>query len=204
MKRQLPVAIAVLVIAAATRTILGQADTTTVEWPTYGADLGNSRYLPLDQISAANFRTLEVAWRFKTDNLGPRPEYLFEVTPLMVNGTIYSTAGTRRAVVALDAATGELLWTHSENEGARAAAAPRQLSGRGLAYWTDGREQRILYVTPGYRMIALDAKTGRPVATFGRNGAVDLKENDDQHIDPLSAEIGLHATPIVAKSGVGV
>ena len=74
---------------------------------------------------------------------------------------LYSTAGTRRAVVALDAATGEMLWMHSEHEGARGAAAPRQLSGRGLAYWTDGKEERILYVTPGYRLIALDAKTGR-------------------------------------------
>ena len=108
------------------------------EWPTYGGDLGHTRYSPLDQINAANFSKLEVAWRFKTDSLGPRPEFNLESTPLMVNGTLYSTAGTRRAVVALDAATGELLWMHSEREGARGAAAPRQLSGRGLAYWTDG------------------------------------------------------------------
>src|SRR4029077_8268395 len=116
------------------------------EWRTYGGDLGHTRYAPLDQISASNFQTLEVAWRFKTDALGPRPEYQLESTPLMVKGVLYSTAGSRRAVVALDAGTGELLWMHSENEGARGAAAPRQLSGRGLAYWTDGREQRILYV----------------------------------------------------------
>src|SRR5215213_7408067 len=169
------------------------------EWPTYGGDLGNTKYAPLDQITAANFNSLEVAWRFKTDNLGPRPEFQFESTPLMVKGVLYSTAGTRRAVVALDAATGELIWMHSENEGARGAAAPRQLSGRGLAYWSDGREQRILYVTPGYRLIALDAKTGYPVRTFGKDGVVDLKENNDQYIDPLSAEIGLHAAPVVAK-----
>src|SRR5205814_2990695 len=172
------------------------------EWPTYGGDLGNTRYSPLDQINAANFSTLEVAWRFKTDSLGPRPEFNLESTPLMVNGRVFSTGGTRRAVVALSATTGELLWMHSENEGARGAAAPRQLSGRGLAYWTDGREERILYVTPGYRLIALDARSGQPVPTFGRNGAVDLKENDDQHIDPLSPEIGLHAAPVVAKNVV--
>ena len=80
----------------------------------------------------------------------------------MVNGVLYTTAGTRRAVVALDAATGELRWVHSEREGARAAASPRQLSGRGVAYWTDGRDERILYVTTGYRLVALDAKTGAP------------------------------------------
>ena len=119
--------------------VIGQSGAANGEWRTYGGDLGNTRYAPLDQINAANFSKLEVAWRFKTDNLGPRPEFQFEVTPLMVNGVLYSTAGTRRAVVALDAATGEMLWMHSENEGARGANAPRQLSGRGLAYWTDGK-----------------------------------------------------------------
>ena len=110
------------------------------EWRTYGGDLASTRYSPLDQINASNFNKLEVAWRFKTDNLGPRPEFNFQTTPLMVNGVLYSTAGTRRAVVALDAATGEMLWMHSVNEGKRGEAAPRQLSGRGLAYWTDGKE----------------------------------------------------------------
>ena len=100
--------------------------------------------------------------------------------------------------MALDAATGELIWMHSEREGARGAAAPRQLSGRGLAYWTDGREERILYVTPGYRLFALNAKTGVPIAGFGQNGSIDLKLDDDQTIDPLNPDIGLHATPAVA------
>jgi quinoprotein glucose dehydrogenase len=172
------------------------------EWRTYGGDLGHTRYSPLDQIDASNFRTLEIAWRFKTDALGPRPEYQFESTPLMANGVLYSTAGSRRAVVALDAGTGELLWMHSENEGARGAAAPRQLSGRGLAYWTDGRDQRILYVTPGYRLIALDAKTGIPISTFGKGGVVDLKLDDDQTMDLITGEIGLHSTPTVARDVV--
>src|ERR1700748_3729970 len=143
------------------------------EWRSYGGDTGNTRYSPLDQINAGNFKDLEVAWRFKTDSLGPRPESQFEGTPLMVHGVVYTTAGSRRAVVALDGATGEMLWMHSEIEGPRGANAPRQLSGRGLAYWTDNREERILYVTPGYRLVALDAKTGVPVAGFGQNGVVD-------------------------------
>ena len=172
------------------------------EWRTYGGDLGSTRYSPLDQIKPDNFNQLEVAWRFKTDSLGPRPEFNFEATPLMVRGKIYSTAGTRRAVVSLDAATGELLWVHGENEGDRGTNAPRQLSGHGLAYWTDGREERILYVTPGYRLIALDAKTGNPAAGFGKGGAVDLKQDDDQEIDLVTGEVGLHSTPIVAKNVV--
>jgi quinoprotein glucose dehydrogenase len=172
------------------------------EWRTYGGDLGNTHYSPLAQIDAGNFSKLHVAWRFKTDNLGPRPEFNFEGTPLMAKGVIYSTAGTRRAVVALDAATGELLWVHGEHEGARGTAAPRQLSGRGLAYWTDGREERIIYVTPGYRLVALDAKTGNLVPTFGSGGMVDLKLEDDQEIDLVTGEVGLHATPVVTNDVV--
>jgi len=176
----------------------GQAGAAKGEWRTYGGDLGHTRYAPLDQITAANFSNLEVAWRFKTDNLGPRLEFNLQSTPLMVGGRLYSTGGTRRAVVALDAATGELQWVHSEDEGARGAAAPRQLSGRGLAYWTDGRQERILYVTPGYRLVALDAKTGNPIIGFGRDGIVDLKADLDRRIDLTAGSIGLHATPIVA------
>ena len=172
------------------------------EWPSYGGDLGNTRYSPLDQINAANFNKLEVAWRFKTDSLGPHPEYQYEGTPLMVKGRLYTTAGSRRAVVCLDAATGEMLWMHSENEGERGERPPAALSGHGLAYWTDGKEERILYVTPGYRLIALDAKTGIPVAGFGKNGVVDLKLDDDQEIDLDTGDIGLHATPMVAKNVV--
>ncbi|MGO9255770.1 MAG: pyrroloquinoline quinone-dependent dehydrogenase [Bryobacteraceae bacterium] len=174
------------------------------EWPTYGADLANSHYRPLSQIDASNFGKLEIAWRFKTDNLGNRPEFKLEGTPLMANGVVYATAGSRRAAIALDAANGELLWVHGEKEGARGAAAPRQLSGRGLAYWTDGKEERILYVTPGYRLIALDAKTGAPIPSFGQGGAVDLKLDDDQTIQPdlTTGEIGLQSAPVVAKDVV--
>ncbi|HLI84229.1 MAG TPA: pyrroloquinoline quinone-dependent dehydrogenase [Bryobacteraceae bacterium] len=192
----------VAALLAAALPALAQTGAKNGEWRTYGADLGNTHYSPLDQINAANFNTLQVAWRFKTDNLGPRPEFNFEGTPLMANGVIYTTAGTRRAVAAIDAATGELLWVHGEKEGARGNNAPRQLSGRGLAYWTDGREERILYVTPGYRLIALDAKTGARVPGFGQDGVVDLKRDDDQQIDLETGEVGLHATPVVAGDTV--
>src|SRR5439155_6466712 len=166
-------------------------------------DLGNTRYAALDQINKDNFNKLEVAWRFKTEALGPRPEYNYESTPLMAGGVIYVTAGSRRAVVALDAATGELIWMHKEFEGPRGDSAPRKLSGRGLAYWTDGRnDSRVIYVTPGYQMLALDAKTGIPVPSFGKNGIVDLKLDDDQSMDLVKGEIGLHATPVVAKNVV--
>jgi quinoprotein glucose dehydrogenase len=183
---------------------MAQSGAKNGEWRTYGGDLGSTRYSPLDQINASNFSKLEVAWRFKTDSLGPRPEYQYEATPLVVHGVLFSTAGSRRAVVALDAATGEMLWMHSENEGARASNAPRQLSGHGVSYWTDGKEERILYVTTGYRLVALDAKTGVIVPSFGKNGIVDLKLDDDQEIDLIKGEVGLHSTPMVAGDVVVV
>jgi quinoprotein glucose dehydrogenase len=177
------------------------------EWPMYTADLRGSKYSPLDQISAGNFNKLEVAWRFKTDNMGTRPEYKLEGTPLMVKGTMYTTAGTRRAVVALDAKTGEVKWVHSVREGMRAGTAPRQLSGRGVSYWTDGKgDERVLYVTTGFRLVALNANTGQPVQSFGRNGILDLKEGavvgTGQQIDLEAGEIGLHSTPTVVKDMV--
>jgi quinoprotein glucose dehydrogenase len=182
--------------------LLAQMGAKNGEWRSYGADSGNTKYSPLDQINASNFDKLKLAWRFHTENLGPKAEYNMEVTPLMAKGVVYTTAGSRRAAVAIDAATGEMLWIHTEVEGARGAAAPRQLSGRGLAYWSDGKEERILYVTPGYRLIALDAKTGTPIAGFGKAGVVDLKLDDDQQMDLITGEVGLHATPMVAGNTV--
>ncbi len=185
----------------------GQPSTKNGEWPYYTADAKGTKYSPLDQINASNFNTLEVAWRFKTDNLGPRPEYKLEGTPLMIKGVLYATAGTRRSVVALDAKTGEEIWVHNMREGLRAAIAPRQLSGRGLSYWTDGKgDDRILYVTPGYRLVELNAKNGVEIASFGTKGIVDLKMGAvtgfDKQIDLETGEIGLHATPIVVKDVV--
>jgi len=192
----------VLVLAWTSTPVVPQSGAPKGEWRTYGGDLASTRYSAVDQINRDNFGTLEVAWRFKTEALGPTPEVNLQSTPLMVNGVLYSTAGTRRAVVALDAATGELLWMHREDEGKRAEGAPRRLSGRGLAYWTDGKEERILYVTPGYRLIALNARTGNPVPGFGTNGAVDLKQGNDQEMDLITGEIGLHAAPVVAGDSI--
>ena len=106
---------------------------------------------------------------------------------------LYSTAGSRRAVVALDATTGELKWVYSLDEGDRGVAAPRRLSGRGLAYWPgdDSTPPRVVFVTPGYRLIALDVSTGQPVTSFGDEGMVDLKRDNDQAIDPVTGEVGL-------------
>ena len=182
----------------------GMPSTKNGDWTHYTADARGTRYVPLDQINAANFNKLELAWRFKTDNLGTRPEYKLEGTPLAIKGVLYTTAGTRRSVVALDGRTGELIWSHSYREGNRAAIAPRQLSGRGVSYWTDGKgDERILYVTTGYRLVALNAKTGAMIPSFGEGGVVDMKKGTvfgkGQQIDLETGEIGLHSTPTVVK-----
>ncbi len=125
----------------------------------------------------------------------------------MIGGVLYTTGGTRRAVVALDAKSGELMWVHRYPEGKRGAFAPRQLSGRGVAYWTDGRgDNRVIYVTPGYRLIALNAKTGAPIPSFGKDGVVDMKvgvvKGSGQQIDLETGEIGLHSTPTVVGNTI--
>src|SRR5215510_6485303 len=201
-------AFAVSAVASVSRGVSGQqpAQSAGSDWRSYAGDLRNQHYSPLAQISGSNFNALEVAWRFKTDNLGPRPEFKLEGTPLMVNGVLYATAGTRRAVVALHPGTGELKWVHSIDEGARGEAAPRVLSGRGLAYWTDGKEERILYITIGFQLVALDAKTGTMVSNFGKAGRIDLKEpaiiGRGDPIDPVTGEIGINATPVVVGNVV--
>jgi quinoprotein glucose dehydrogenase len=197
----------VVVLLGLSNGLSGQArqpSTAAGDWPHYTADIRGTKYSPLDQITTANFKDLEVAWRFKTDMLGPRPEYKLEGTPLAINGVLYTTGGTRRSVVALDGKTGELMWAHSLREGMRAGVAPRQLSGRGLSYWTDGRgDDRVIYITTGYRLVALNAHTGALIPTFGKDGIVDLKvgavKGKGEQIDLETGEIGVHSTPAIVK-----
>ncbi len=148
------------------------------DWPAYAGDAGGTKYSSLDQISKDNVKNLRIAWRWKSDNFGPMPVPYLQSTPVAAGGVLYTVAGSRRNVVAIDGATGETLWMYRLEEGARGDKAPiRGPVGRGLAYWTDGKDSRILHVTLGYRLVALDAKTGAPVPRFGQNGMVDLYEH---------------------------
>ena len=167
------------------------------EWHHYGGDLGGTKYSSLDQITRENFGELEVVWRWKTENFGPRPETYSRVTPIMVDGVLYATAGYRRAAVAIDAATGETLWVYSLDEGERGDNAPRINSGRGVAYWQDGNDERIFLITPGYHLVALDAQTGWPIDGFGNDGIVDLKQGLDREVDPIEGRIGSSSPPVI-------
>ena len=200
----LSAAFAAVFLAAGTEGT-AQTGTTGGEWPVYGGDLGSNRYSPLDQIDTSNVGELEVVWRWSARNFGPRPETRYEVTPLMVDGVLFATAGSRRAAVAIDAATGETLWVHRMDEGERGRRAPRINSGRGLAYWDpgDGGESRIFYISPGYHLIGLDAATGRPVPDFDEDGVVDLMESVriPEGVDPIGA-IGSSSPPLVVGNVV--
>ena len=162
------------------------------EWRYYGRDLAGTKYSPLDQIDRDNVEQLDIAWRWRTDNFGPRLDFYFQATPLMIGGVLYTTAGWNRDVVAIDGATGETLWMHRYDEGDRGSRGPiRAAAGRGVAYWTDGRDdERIVYVTKGYHLIALDAGTGLPVAAFGEEGIVDLYDNLNEGLDRPAIEDG--------------
>jgi quinoprotein glucose dehydrogenase len=167
------------------------------EWRLYGGDEGSTRYSALDQINRDNIKNMKVAWVWKSDSLGPNPQNGSETTPIMVNGVLYFTMDQRRYVIAADAGTGETLWMYRPNEGERFNQAPRKIH-RGVSYWTDGRgDERIVFVTPGFQLIALDAKTGDPIPNFGSRGIVDLfKELDlDYKGDPMG-KIG-NSSPVV-------
>lgn len=167
-----------------------------VEWPAYGGNLYAQHYSPLDQIDASNVSRLRIAWRWSAANFGPRPEARTETTPLMVGGVLYATAGTTRNIVAIDATSGETLWMWRPDEGERYERAPRKLSGRGVAYWSDGQgDDRIITVTPGFHLVALDAHTGLPKPDFGKDGIVDMYEFLRGPKDNI--EIGSTSPPLV-------
>ena len=166
------------------------------QWRYYGGDAGSTRYAPLGQIDRDNVADLEVAWRWQAANFGPQPEFNYRTTPLMVDGVLYATAGYRRTVVAIDAGTGETLWTYRLDDGDR--AAPRRNSGRGVAWWeAPGIAPRIFMVTPGFQLVALDAATGRPIQDFGDGGVVELRVGLGRELDLIDAPIGSSSPPIV-------
>ena len=140
---------------------------------------------------------MRVAWVWKSDSLLPNAQPTSETTPIMVNGVLYFTMDQRRIVIAAKAGTGETLWIYRPDEGERFDQAPRKIH-RGVSYWTDGRgDERIFFVTPGFQLIALNAKNGVPVSNFGRQGIVDLfKELDLDYKGDPTGKIG-NSSPVV-------
>jgi glucose dehydrogenase len=156
------------------------------EWRYWGGDAWSSRYSSLDQINATNFGSLQMAWQWNASAFGS-DEY-YRTTPLYANGRLFTIATTRRIAAAIDPENGETLWMWRLNEGIRWQKAPRQFAGRGLAYWTDGNQERVLVVTPGYHLASIDAKTGIPDPSFGKNGIVDLMDGLGFPLVPLAVD----------------
>ncbi|MGD2069501.1 MAG: PQQ-binding-like beta-propeller repeat protein [Gemmatimonadota bacterium] len=195
---------------AAAQSAAGDAPVPPGEWRYWGRDAGSTRYSPLEQIDASNVADLEWAWRWKAANYGPEPDFIYRSTPLYVNGRLYTVAGQRRAVLAIDPATGETLWMWRMKDNARWRASTRKNYGKGVAWAeVDGRD--VIYViTPGYYLVALDADTGRPLPHFGINGVVDLHLGlGDYAVHPdsgllASGDITSSSPPIVVNGVVVV
>lgn len=177
-------------------------DGITAEWLHHRGNAGSLNYSDLDLINRDNVDRLEVAWRWKSDNFGSVPWANLQTTPIMANGVLYATAGQRRAVVAIDGESGETLWMYRIDEGERGDYAPRKGPGRGVSYYRGNGKETVFLVSPGYHLIALDAKTGRPREDFGDNGIVDLKTQIGQDIDPITTRIGSSSPPTIVNDVV--
>src|SRR6185503_9242219 len=158
------------------------------EWRYWGADAFSTRYSALDQINASNFGKLQVAWQWKAGEFGPDENEYYRTTPPYANGRLLTVATDRRRAFALDPATGATLWKWEMDEGIRYQKAPRKYAGRGLAFWTDGAQERAVVVTPGYHLVSIDAKTGKPDPAFGKAGIVDLMDGLGYPLVPLAVD----------------
>ena len=189
------------------------------EWRYQSGDAWGTRYSSLDQIDASNFRDLEVQWIWRGDNFSPQPLYLSRSTPSYIDGVLYTVAGYRRTVAAIDPATGETLWTYREPNTKRWEESMRASYGKGVAY-TEVEGRGVIYViTPAFFLHALDAKTGEhlegfgtrvPIPGFPRTGVIDLLADLGYDYDPedgLPMEVGYitsSSPPIVVNGTVVV
>lgn len=179
----------------------GEAEQETIAedwaWTHFNGDERSTRYAPLDQINAGNVAELEIAWSLDTSPFGPAPETYSVTTPLSVNGRVFATAGSTRNVVAIDASSGQLLWMWRPEEGERFDDAPRKGSGKGVAWYDSGDREVVFTMTPGYFLVALDARTGDPVESFGEGGFVDLQQGLRLGPGREDLDIGISFPPLV-------
>jgi quinoprotein glucose dehydrogenase len=190
-----------LLILAVLLPLAAQRAAQESQWLTYSAENRSTGYSPADLINRDNVKNLQIAWSWKFDNFGNTNT---EVTPIMVNGILYFPLSPRRTIVAADAGTGETLWTWRPAQDDRETRAARTYA-RGVAYWKDGAEERIVTITPGMRLVALDLKSGTPVPSFGQNGTVDLFEALDlDYPGDIIGRIGNSSPPVIANGVIMV
>ena len=192
---------------------LAQTGASNGEWSSYGGDSGNTKYSPLAQINADNVQRLQVAWtwtsvdediRQKNEIIRERGSfrsYAYEVTPLMVNGVLYTTTSLGQ-IAAINPVSGETLWSFDPVLYVDGRPAVHGFMTRGLAYWTDGDQERLFYAAGRTYLLSIDAKTGRPDSAFARGGRVDLKKGLGRTIDP--ALYAVSSPPLVVGDVVVV
>ncbi|MGH8674281.1 MAG: PQQ-binding-like beta-propeller repeat protein, partial [Burkholderiales bacterium] len=176
-------------------------------WPAYAGTYASAKYSPLDQIHAGNAASLQIAWRWKSPdaalraaNPGLAPSYLYEATPLMLNGVLYTTTSLSQ-VAAIDAASGETKWVFDPGvHKRRVAASGLGWVHRGVAYWRDGADERLILLSGDATMVALDARTGKPIERFGAKGQVDLAEGLSRRVADRS--LYTNTSPPVIVRGV--
>ncbi len=187
--------LSVLLSCSLSSVAIAQQGALNGEWPAYGGDLDHSKYSPLDQITSDNVQRLQVAWTWTSVDEGIRQRnevirergsfrsYAYEVTPLMVNGVLYTTTSLGQ-IAAVNPTSGETLWSYDPVLYVDGRPAVHGFMTRGLAYWTDGDQERLFYAAGRTYLMAIDAKTGSPDPNFGRAGRIDLKRGLGRTIDP--------------------
>ena len=189
------------ILALAILPMLAQQGAKDGQWKTYASENGSTGYSPLDLINRDNVKDLRIAWSWKFDNFGNTGT---EVTPLMVNGVLYFPLSPSRTIIAADAGTGQTLWTWKPPQDER-EARPARTYARGVAFWSNGTDERIITVTPGMRLVSLSAKTGLPIPSFGNNGAVDVFEALDLDFKgDIVGRIGNSSPPVVSNDVIVV
>jgi quinoprotein glucose dehydrogenase len=200
MKRQLLyVFYGLLSVLIAILPMLAQTGAKQGEWRAYASETGSTGYSILDLINRDNVKNLQIAWTWKFDNFGNTGS---ETTPIMVNGVIYFPLSPKRTIIAADAGTGQTLWTWRP-PGDDREDRPARTYARGVAYWSNGSDERIVTITPGFRLVSLNAKTGLPVPTFGVNGSVDLFEQLDLDFKgDIIGRIGNSSPPVISNDTI--
>lgn len=215
MKTVVAASLYLIAVAAGTltRPLLAQTGVRNGQWRTYGGDPGHTKYASLDQIDKSNVGSLRMTWRwlsideqlrardarFQDPNNRSFRTYLYEVTPLMVGGVLYTTTSLGQ-IAAIDARTGATLWSYDPALYTEGRPPVHGFLTRGLAHWTDGKRERLFYTGGLAYLIAIDPRTGKPDPAFGDNGRVDLKQGLGRPIDAHLYTV--NSAPAVARNVV--
>ena len=181
------------------------AEAAATEWLSYGGDKASSKYSPIDQIGGDNFSRLQVAWTWRSaeeEITKANPDlktWVWESTPLMVNGVLYVSTSLSQ-VAAIDASTGKTRWVYDPETWKNGTPSNNGFVHRGVSYWADGDDQRILFGTGDGYLICLNAETGKPIPTFGRDGRIDLTQELGRPVDRRL--YGVSSPPIICHDVV--